>query len=123
MEYFERERLWLCRLVNVERSRGIMVLQDRRRTELMIITENDTKVNEHFISLNNPTYFNLEGNQAYHGTQKTVYNQSDIGKTFVMYRHNIPDEYLTEREIKTNQVSYNRVLELSCQLADFQWKE
>ncbi len=120
MRYFKLENLWLCRLVSVLRNdSNIMILHDAKSTELMVL-DDEIPV---FSCAGVPHYFNLEGKRAYHATQKTVYTVEDIGKTFVMYRHKIPVSYLSEEEIRTQEVSESRVRELAMALAHYRWME
>ncbi len=121
MGFYKRERLWLCKLVYIERdANGILKLRDQNNcTFLMILKENNSKVMD--ISKKEPEYFNLLGIEAYHAIQKTVYNVSDIGKLFVMYRHIIPNDELTTEELESGLVSYERILELSRKLSNFSW--
>lgn len=127
MEFYSLNQLWLCKLATVERERDILILcEDSLRTYLLIseLTDTSSKVLE-FNQLkdkrNQPDYHNLSGQEMFSGTQRIMFTPKDIGKIFVMELKKIPDEYFTEEEKQSNEISKERVLELAKKLKYLQW--
>ncbi len=127
MEFYSLNQLWLCKLATVERERDILILcEDSLRTYLLIseLTDTSSKVLE-FNQLkdkrNQSDYHNLSGQEMFSGTQKIMFTPKDIGKIFVMELKKIPDEYFTEEEKQSNEISKERILELAKKLKYFQW--
>lgn len=125
MEIFKLEDVWICQLAYVHRKRpdDIMVLEEGNRSFVLIMKEITSSYhniipimgNKEYIS-EQAVYFNLSGAEFYHGTQKEIFKPSDIGKIFVVERHEIPEKYLTPEEKESQTISSARIQTLSGQL-------
>ena len=124
MENFKIENVWLCEVSFIYRRQNdnMMILYESESKYVLVMKEeacqngNVIPLKRRDYLLEKAAYFDLEGREYYHGTQKCVYNESDVGKTFVSERKSIPDEFLTEEEKETKTITAKRIAELQRRL-------
>lgn len=120
MKKFKLENVWICELSYVYRrpSDNMMVLYESDSQHMLIMKEdvcsrgNVVHIKWRDYLSEQKVYFDLDGKEYYHGTQKGVFNESDIGKIYVVERTPIPTEILTEEEKETQQISAERIKEI-----------
>lgn len=120
MSTFKLENVWICELSYVyrQKSDNMMALNESNSKQVLIMKENAepkgkiVPINRSEYLSEQPLYFNLKGEEFYHGTQKGIFNVTDIGKVFVVEREHVSEELLTEEEKETQQISAERIEEL-----------
>lgn len=120
MKSFKLENVWICELIYVYRREedNLLMLYESNSKCVLIMkeeacpNENVIQIKEQDYLLEQKVYFDLEGREYYHGTQKGVFNDSDIGKIFVSERTPVPEELLTEEEKETKIITAERIEEL-----------
>lgn len=120
MKSFKIENVWICELTYVYRRQedNLLMLYESNSKFVLIMKEetcphgNVIHIKGQDYLLEQKVYFDLEGREYYHGTQKGVFNDSDTGKIFVSERMPVPEELLTEEEKETKTIVEERVKEL-----------
>lgn len=120
MTSFKIENVWICELVCVYRREldNMLTLYESNSKCVLIMKEearppaNVVHIKGQDYLLEQKAYFDLEGREYYHGTQKGVFTSSDIGKIFVSERNPVPENLLTEEEKETKMITVERIEEL-----------
>ena len=121
MEYYELERVWLCKLAMVIRVKGIMVLQEENSHTFLLVMDKIIEMMQKYSDIR-PSYLSLSGDIIYHGTQKGVFTPKDLNKIFVVARKSLQKEDLTEEEKKKKKISKEHLKELEKKYINCNWK-
>ena len=124
MKSYNLENVWICELSFVYRrekdnilnlyesnSKCVLIMKDE-----WCLSSNIVNIKGHDHLSEQRVYFDIEGNEYYHGTQKAIFNESDIGKIYVSERKPVPQNILTDEEKETQKISADRIEELNRRL-------
>ena len=120
MTSFKIENVWICELTYVYRRENDSILMlYESNSKCVLIMKEDACPHDNVVPIKGyeylteqKVYFDLEGKEYYHGTQKGIFKNSDIGKIFVSEREPVPEKFLTEEEKESKMITEERVKEL-----------
>ena len=112
MKCYKLNTVWLCKLTRIIRPKaeGIMVHLEYEPNYVLI---GKVQVFGKDQSMEVPVYENItSGEEFFDGVTKGVFNVNDIGKTFVTERIRVPQNYFSREELKTGEITEERILAL-----------